>query len=479
MKKTPDPSDSPQRSASEQPEDAASRAYYNDTSYGRKKSSQRPAKAAEPAPPKPQRGDVTQKKQDRSVFDKEFDWNQEFTDESPGKPSRKAARTPAKREHRAERPASFQEKPFRRDRPDKGGQPRDDERPRKRFDDEPSPRSSRRSDDRDAGEKRVRKRVANDRNDDYGKISGRPYARQEGRKFSDKKSDRPRKPSSDRSEFDSRRGDRRRSFQEDSFSDRRPSRGGKSFEANRKPKAPAAESDPNILRLNRYIANSGVCSRREADELIAAGQIEVNGNVVTELGTKVKRDDVVKYKGRRLSPEKPVYVLLNKPKDFITTLSDPQERKTVMQLVENAAEERIYPVGRLDRNTTGLLLFTNDGALADKLSHPSSEVKKIYQVDLNKPLAKNDLEQIQEGVMLEDGLVPVDDIQVLSADKTVLGLEIHVGRNRVVRRLFEHLGYDVVRLDRVMYAGLTKKDLSRGKWRYLTEKELNMLKRIR
>ncbi|GMQ26480.1 pseudouridine synthase [Algoriphagus sp. oki45] len=230
------------------------------------------------------------------------------------------------------------------------------------------------------------------------------------------------------------------------------------------------------IRLNKYISNSGICSRREADDLIAKGMVTVNGEVVTELGRKVKKTDRVIFQGKRINPEKPVYVLLNKPKDFITTTNDPMERKTVMNLVANACEERIFPVGRLDRNTTGLLLFTNDGELAAKLSHPSNQIKKIYQVTLDKPLTHKDEEQILEGLTLEDGDVKVDDMQVLSKDRTILGLEIHIGRNRIVRRLFAHLGYEVTALDRVMFAGLDKKDLKRGNYRFLTEKEVIRLK---
>ena len=234
--------------------------------------------------------------------------------------------------------------------------------------------------------------------------------------------------------------------------------------------------DTDELRLNKYIANSGICSRRDADELIQKGVIKVNGEVVTEMGYKVQRQDRVTYNGKTINPEKPVYVLLNKPKDFITTTDDPMERKTVMQLVNNACSERIFPVGRLDRNTTGLLLFTNDGELAAKLSHPSGKIKKIYQVTLDKPLTSAHADAIVEGLTLEDGLVNVDDLQVLSKDRTILGLEIHVGKNRIVRRIFAHLGYEVIALDRVTYAGLTKKDLTRGKYRFLTEKEVINLK---
>ncbi len=236
------------------------------------------------------------------------------------------------------------------------------------------------------------------------------------------------------------------------------------------------KEETDLIRLNKFIANSGICARREADDLIARGLITVNGEVVTEMGFKVKKTDRVVYQGKKVNPEKPVYVLLNKPKDFITTTDDPMERKTVMKLVENACEERIFPVGRLDRNTTGLLLFTNDGELTAKLSHPSNEVKKIYQVTIDKPLTQNHEKEIMEGLTLEDGDVKVDDMQVLSKDRTILGLEIHIGRNRIVRRLFAHLGYEVVGLDRVIYAGLDKKDLKRGHYRFLTEQEVIRLK---
>ncbi|TVP53077.1 MAG: rRNA pseudouridine synthase [Mongoliibacter sp.] len=237
-----------------------------------------------------------------------------------------------------------------------------------------------------------------------------------------------------------------------------------------------SKGNSDETRLNKYIANSGVCSRREADTLIGKGLVTVNGEIVTELGFKVQRGDKVTYKGKLLNPEKPVYILLNKPKDFITTTDDPMERKTVMNLIEKACDERVFPVGRLDRNTTGLLLFTNDGELAAKLSHPSNQIKKIYQVTLDKPLTQNDEKSILEGLTLEDGAVQVDDMQVLSKDRTILGLEIHVGRNRIVRRIFAHLGYDVIALDRVLYAGLDKKDLPRGRYRFLAEKEVVRLK---
>ena len=231
-------------------------------------------------------------------------------------------------------------------------------------------------------------------------------------------------------------------------------------------------------RLNKYVANSGICSRREADDMIQAGLISVNGVVIIELGTKVNPGDVVKYNGETIRNEKLRYVLLNKPKDFITTTDDPQDRRTVMGLIEGACKERIYPVGRLDRNTTGVLLFTNDGDLAKKLTHPSYEIHKIYHVELDKNLKHTDLEKIRDGLQLEDGFIKVDDIQYDAGfeDKKQIGVEIHSGKNRIVRRIFESLDYSVIKLDRVIFAGLTKKDVPRGRWRVLTELEVNTLK---
>jgi pseudouridine synthase len=234
------------------------------------------------------------------------------------------------------------------------------------------------------------------------------------------------------------------------------------------------------IRLNKYLADSGICSRREADDLILAGAVTVNGEVVTELGTKVKTTDKVVYGGQTLNREKLRYVLLNKPKGVITTSDDPYERHTVMDLVEGACQERIYPVGRLDRNTIGLLLLTNDGELAKTLTHPSHEVKKLYHVTLNKPLTAADFEKIEKGLMLEDGPIQVDKIDYVVDDPTMreVGVEIHSGRNHIVRRIFESLGYEVTKLDRVMLAGLTKQNLPRGHWRFLTSAEISMLKRI-
>ena len=236
--------------------------------------------------------------------------------------------------------------------------------------------------------------------------------------------------------------------------------------------------DPNEpLRLNKYLANAGVCSRREADEFIQAGVVTVNGQVVTELGTKILRTDEVRFHDQPVSIEKKVYVLLNKPKDYVTTSDDPQQRKTVMDLVKNACTERIYPVGRLDRNTTGVLLLTNDGDMASKLTHPRYLKKKIYHVFLDKACAAHDLQQIAEGIQLEDGEIKADDVQYAHpTDKKQIGIEIHSGRNRIVRRIFESLGYKVLKLDRVQFAGLTKKNLKRGDWRYLTEEEVDRLR---
>ena len=236
--------------------------------------------------------------------------------------------------------------------------------------------------------------------------------------------------------------------------------------------------DPNEpLRLNKYLANAGVCSRREADEFIQAGVVTVNGEVVTELGTKVLRSDEVKFHDQPVTMEKKVYVLLNKPKDYVTTSDDPQQRKTVMDLVKGACPERIYPVGRLDRNTTGVLLLTNDGDLASKLTHPKFLKKKIYHVHLDHNVTAHDMQQIAEGVQLEDGEIKADAIEYASdTDKKQVGIEIHSGKNRIVRRIFESMGYKVVKLDRVQFAGLTKKNVRRGDWRYLTEEEVDRLR---
>ena len=233
------------------------------------------------------------------------------------------------------------------------------------------------------------------------------------------------------------------------------------------------------IRLNKYIANAGICSRREADILIATGAITVNGEVVTEMGHKVMPTDEVRYGDKILQREKPVYVLLNKPKDYITTTDDERGRANVMELVRDACEERIYPVGRLDRDTTGLLLFTNDGDLTKKLTHPSSEIEKTYDVELDKPFASVDMDLLREnGVELHDGKIKPDEVEYVGEGKREVGITIHSGKNRIVRRIFESLGYEVVKLDRVVFAGLTKKDLPRGRWRFLTKSEINFLKML-
>ncbi|WP_347839807.1 pseudouridine synthase [uncultured Draconibacterium sp.] len=233
------------------------------------------------------------------------------------------------------------------------------------------------------------------------------------------------------------------------------------------------------MRLNRFIANAGVCSRREADTFIGAGMVTINGKTVTELGTRVLPGDEVRFDGRKIEAERKVYILLNKPKDYVTTTDDPHADKIVMDLLKGACDERVYPVGRLDRNTTGLLLFTNDGDLSKKLTHPSHNKKKVYQVSLDKPVERGHMEMIAEGIQLEDGPIAADAISYIKADdKTEVGIEIHSGKNRIVRRIFEHFGYRVKKLDRVLFAGLTKKNLPRGKWRLLTDKEIKFLKMI-
>ena len=238
-------------------------------------------------------------------------------------------------------------------------------------------------------------------------------------------------------------------------------------------------NDPNEeLRLNKYLANAGICSRREADEFITAGVVTVNGQVATELGTRVKRGDEVRFHDQLVNIERKIYLILNKPKDCVTTVEDPQERHTVMEYVKGACKERIYPVGRLDRNTTGVLLFTNDGELATKLTHPSYMKKKVYHARLDKPISEEDLQKLLDGIELEDGAIRVDAISYADkdTDHTQVGVEIHSGRNRIVRRMFEAIGYHVVRLDRTQFAGLTKKNLKRGDWRFLTEREVNTLR---
>ena len=245
-----------------------------------------------------------------------------------------------------------------------------------------------------------------------------------------------------------------------------------------KPETGNPQQVTGLMPLNKFIAHAGICSRRDAAELVKLEKVKVNGELITEPGHKVSAKDDVRVNGKKIFPAKSlVYILLNKPKDYITTTDDPQGRKTVLDLISRATQERIYPVGRLDRNTSGVLLLTNDGELSQQLTHPSHEVRKVYHITLNRPLEKKDFDQILKGVNLEDGIAKVDVMAYAdSKDKTQIGLEIHSGRNRIVRRIFEHLGYDVKNLDRVMFAGLTKKNVDRGKWRFLTEKEVRELK---
>ena len=362
-------------------------------------------------------------------------------------------------------------RPFDRDEIKPFGRRNDDERRERR----PFSRDERRGFDRDdrRGFDRDERRGFGRRDDDrYERRERRPFDRDERKPFGRRDDDERR----ERRPFGR---DERRGFGRKFDRDERPKGGRRGYRREKDPEFDRPRATGEI-RLNKYLADSGICSRREADDLILAGAVTVNGEVVTELGTKVKPTDKVMYGGQTLNREKLRYVLLNKPKGVITTSDDPYERHTVMELVEGACEERIYPVGRLDRNTLGLLLLTNDGELAKTLTHPSHEVKKLYHVTLNKPLTTKDFEQIQNGLELEDGPIQVDKIDYVIDDPTMreIGIEIHSGRNHIVRRIFESLGYEVMKLDRVMLAGLTKQNLPRGHWRFLTSAEISMLKRI-
>ncbi|NEU10036.1 pseudouridine synthase [Flavihumibacter sp. R14] len=377
------------------------------------------------------------------------------------------------------------------DRKPYGDRPQGERKPFGRSDDnrsERKPYSSDRpqSDRKPYGDRPQGERKPFNRSDD-NRSEKKPYGRTEGaRPYSSDKPRTERRPFDKGDGFDKkprtgsdenfRPYDRSKNYRKD---DRKWSSEETLKTVNRS-KKPAAAKDDGLIRLNRFIANAGICSRRKADELIAAGVVSVNGEPVTELGFKVDpAKDLVRYNGVALKREKMVYVLLNKPKDYITTTDDPQERKTVMKLVEKASKERIYPVGRLDRNTTGLLLMTNDGDLAEKLSHPRNNVTKIYQVELNRNVPQGDLNKIAFGLELEDGLIKPDQVSyVAGGSKNEIGIQIHSGKNRIVRRIFEHLGYEVVKLDRVVYSNLTKKDLPRGHWRYLEEKEIIQLKHL-
>ena len=375
-----------------------------------------------------------------------------------------------------------EERPRRRfndrdeERPRRRFNDRDEERPRRRYEDREEERPRRKFNDRD--EERPRRRT-NDRDEE------RPR-----RRYEDRGEERPRRRANDRNEERPRRRyedhdeerPRRRSNPRDRREERteeEPRRGRKGYVREKDPMydRPAATGE---IRLNKYLADCGVCSRREADDLIKAGCVTVNGEVVTTMGYKVKTTDKVMYGGQTLNREKLRYVLLNKPKGYITTADDPDGRVTVMELVKEACPERIFPVGRLDKNTTGLLLLTNDGDLAKKLTHPSSQVTKLYHVVLNKPLTRNDMLRIADGIELDDGMISPDEIAYDADDETKksVGIKLHSGRNRIVRRIFEHLGYDIVKLDRVMFAGLDKYRLPRGEWRFLTDKEVADLKKL-
>ena len=261
--------------------------------------------------------------------------------------------------------------------------------------------------------------------------------------------------------------------------DFKTSRPGKTFGHNRKPRpAEGEELGPKGIRLNKYLANAGLCSRREADQLIETGVVEVNGEIITALGHKIQHEDVVLFGGKRVNGDRPTYVLLNKPKDYITTTRDPEQRKTVMELVGSLTRSRVFPVGRLDRNTTGVLMLTNDGDLSERLLHPSRKITKVYQVEVDKRFKIKDLKALKTGIELEDGIIKVDDVSLVEGGTPMqIGIQIHSGRNRIVRRMIEHLGYEIIKLDRVMFAGLTKKGLKRGQARLLTEEEVIMLRR--
>ncbi|MFL5765651.1 MAG: pseudouridine synthase [Bacteroidia bacterium] len=323
------------------------------------------------------------------------------------------------------------------------------------------------------------KEKTTDRPFDKEKKSDRPFSK-EKRSFEDKPAFTKKKPVN---AFDLDESDMEHGKPEKEFRPKKgPSYERKPYVKRGKPRGshPERKNDDGTVRLNKYIANAGICSRREADDLISSGVVQVNGKVVTEMGYKVKPTDVIRYGGQTLKKERLVYLILNKPKDYITTSDDPMKRRTVLELIKGACKERIYPVGRLDRATTGLLMFTNDGELTKKLTHPRYGVRKIYHVEIDKPLKREDLDKISSGLELEDGEIKVDEITYVGdgKDKTQIGIELHSGKNRIVRRIFEHLGYNVRKLDRVMFGSLTKKDLPRGRWRLLTESEVGTLKMI-
>ena len=375
----------------------------------------------------------------------------------PGRGGRSDAR-PFARKSTSDKPFDGERKPFDRERKPFDRERKPFDRERKPFDRERKPFDGERKPfDRD------RKPFDRDR---------KPFDR-DRKPFGDRPSSDRERPSFDRERpsFDRERrpyGDR------PSFNRERPSFDGPRRVVKKTPSAP--KRDDGLVRLNKFIANSGICSRREADEYITAGLVSVNGTIISELGVRVSPNDDIRFNGERLKGEEKVYIVMNKPKDFVTTLSDPNAEQTVMDLIAGKCTQRVYPVGRLDKQTTGVLLLTNDGELADKLTHPSNNRKKIYHIVLDKNLSKPDFDAILKGIELEDGLIFADSLSYVDEDNAQVGLEIHSGRNRIVRRIFEHLGYKVKRLDRVYFAGLTKKNLRRGQWRFLTDQEATMLK---
>jgi 23S rRNA pseudouridine2605 synthase len=425
----------------------------------REKRPEKPASSGRRSSDSP-KGFGRKKSEDNRKSDKRFSSKRD-EEETPRRSSRKSFDKPERSDDSSNK-STGKKRFIKRDSTDTGSSPK----PERRFKSERPERSegARKSYSRSDDKERYERPKRNDNSERPSTPAKRSYRKEEGQEERGSY----RKSSSPFSE--------KRSYRKDGA--------GKSPYPRKTRQAPTKniyegfreKSSSDLIRLNKYISNAGICSRREADELIKQGLITVNGVVVTEMGYKVKLKDEVRYEEKRLKPEKPVYLLLNKPKGFITTSDDDRDRKTVMDLVANACKEKIYPVGRLDRNTTGLLLFTNDGELAQTLTHPSYKVKKVYKVELDKALTKGDFQEITEGVRLEEGIAKVDDIAYVDESKKVLGIELHIGWNRIVRRIFETLGYEVVKLDRVIYAGLDKKDLPRGNWRFLSNEEVVHLK---
>ncbi len=391
-------------------------------------------------------------------------WKRDEESSSPRKPRFSDDKPAGGRPYRSRRADEGQGESTGSSRPYKGNRDERPSRPWKRDEESSFPRKPRFSDDKPAGDRPYRSRKTDEGHGEN------PEAPRSYRGSTDDKPVRPR-----------RREEESGAPRERRYSESKP--GGYKRDQSpviQGPKDKKGYGKDGQIRLNKFIANAGVCSRREADTLIESGAVSVNGIVVTELGTKVTREDKVQFGGETLNIEKKVYLLLNKPKGYITTVDDPQERNTVMMLIKDACKERVYPVGRLDRNTSGLLLFTNDGEIAKKLTHPGHKVRKVYHVELSAALSKGDMLKLSEGVELEDGMMAVDEIAYTGAgnDKKNIGVVIHSGKNRVVRRLFEALEYEVVKLDRVAFANLTKKDLPRGRWRLLDQNEINMLMMI-